>query len=165
MAEKDDNKDEFLIDEEEAKKQFLEELKNKNLEETQQIEAAKIAKALEEAQAKEAAENKAKVDLQAETSVENNIEVKKIDKSFLKKSLKASLIDTAVVALTSLASLYLFDLILRLLCGYYVADLKGVYIIVFLIMLILYPIIMQNSKFKTTIGQKFSKIAVVEREE
>jgi hypothetical protein len=79
-------------------------------------------------------------------------------KSFLNSALKVSLIDTAVTALTSLVGVYLFDVILRLVFGYYVADFKGVYIIVFLIILVLYPVIMQKSKYGKTLGQKFSKI-------
>ncbi|WML35556.1 hypothetical protein [Clostridium sp. OS1-26] len=79
-------------------------------------------------------------------------------KSFLNSSLKVSLIDTAVTALTSLVGVYLFDVILRLIFGYYVADFKGVYIIIFLIILVLYPVIMQKSKCGKTLGQKFSKI-------
>lgn len=79
-------------------------------------------------------------------------------KPFLGSALKISLIDTAVTALTSLVGVYLFDLILRLLLGYYVADFKGVYVIIFLIILVLYPVIMQKSKYGKTLGQKFSRI-------
>lgn len=79
-------------------------------------------------------------------------------KSFLNSALKVSLIDTAVTALTSLVGVYLFDVILRLVFGYYVVDFKGVYIIIFLIILVLYPAIMQKSKYGKTLGQKFSKI-------
>lgn len=79
-------------------------------------------------------------------------------KPFLNSALKVSLIDTAVTALTSLVGVYLFDVILRLVFGYYVVDFKGVYIIIFLIILVLYPAIMKKSKYGKTLGQKFSKI-------
>lgn len=78
-------------------------------------------------------------------------------KSFLSSAFKTSLIDTAVTALASFVGVYLFNLILRLF-GYQVIDFKGVYIIIFLIILVLYPVIMQKSKYGKTLGQKFCKI-------
>lgn len=87
-------------------------------------------------------------------------EDKKVSRSkfkiaFLPKTLKASIIDTAVTSIVSLAILYLFDVILRLV-GYQVSDMKGMYILIFIIVLILYPLVMGKFKYKQTIGQKFS---------
>ncbi|MFL0194859.1 hypothetical protein ACJDU8_04620 [Clostridium sp. WILCCON 0269] len=77
--------------------------------------------------------------------------------SFLPKKLKASIIDTVITSLVSLGILYLFDAILRVI-GYQVVDMKGMFIIVFIIILILYPFIMSKCKYKKTIGEKFSEI-------
>lgn len=70
-----------------------------------------------------------------------------------------------MTAVASIAALYLFDILLRLLFGYYVVDFKGVYIIILIIILVLYPVLMQNLKYGKTLGQRFSKVDVKEREE
>jgi hypothetical protein len=207
----------ILIDGKEAKRQFLEELRNKNEEENKKIEESKSEenkeeeekrKFLEEIKIKSQEENnelednkeleiknKETIDneeddnkdnineeeineiIDGEDSEENKIEEShsldlisdensnKKKKGFLGGVLKASLIDTAVTALVSLLGVYLFDEILRLLFGYYVVDFKGVYIILFLIILVFYPVIMQRSKDGKTLGNKFSKMQMKEREE
>lgn len=186
MGEKEESLQHILIDEEEAKKEFLEELRTKNLEETKAFERAAIERALLE---KAANDEKLKEEQKAlgeiasgilddkkeddkEMDEENkNIDEKqvvKVHKKTNKKGLntfKAALIDTAVTAVASVAALYLFNVLLRFLCGYYVVDFEGVYIITFLIILVLYPALMQNSKCGKTLGQKFSKLEVKEREE
>lgn len=162
MEGKDEVKDSLIVDEE-AKKEFLEELRNKNLEETQEIERAKILAAL-----KESNSTKEEFALDGVKDTKTDIEETKIDivedkkdrkktPEFWLRNFKASIIDTAVTALLSVAALFLFDLILRFPFGYYVADLKGVYIIIFLIILIVYPPIMYRSKHGKTIGEKFRK--------
>lgn len=159
MEDKDEIQEGLIIDEE-AKKEFLEELRTKNLEETQEIERAKILAALKESE--NTSENT--IEESALDSVEDKnisvVEDKKDEKKkpeFWMKNFKASFIDTAVTALLSTAALFLFDLILRLIFGYYVADLKGVYIIIFLTILVIYPPIMYRSKHGKTIGEKFGK--------
>lgn len=151
MEDKNETKEEIIIDEEEAKKEFLEELKTKNMEETQEIERAKILAALA------LSDSVASEEITLEIAKSKKANHKKTKKSLLIKELKASLIDTVVTGVLSVAALFLFDLILRLLFGYYVADLKGVYIIVFLIVLVIYTPIMNISKHGKTLGQKFSK--------
>ena len=93
------------------------------------------------------------------TKVNKKINIKVIN------ALKSAFIDTAVTGVVSVAALYLFDALLRLLFGYYVVDFKAVYIIVFLIILVLYPVLMESSKHGKTLGKKFIKIEVKEREE
>lgn len=187
MGEKEESLEHILIDEEEAKKEFLEELRTKNLEETKAFERAALERALlekaeedrklrEEQKALEQIasgvlddtkeEDKDSDERQLITSDETQLV--KVDKKANKGALntfKAALIDTAVTAVASVAALYLFDALMRLILGYYVVDLKGVYIITFLIILVLYPVLMKKLKYGKTLGQRFSKLEVKEREE
>ncbi|QXE20159.1 hypothetical protein [Clostridium sp. 001] len=188
MGEKEDNIEdniEELSVNEEDKKQFLEELKNKNLEEEKKLEELKNKKLeeqkrledekarFEEEQKKKELEEQNKqvehIEEHINEEVPNKIEPSE-DKSSEKKgtlmrNFKASFIDTAVSAVISIAALYLFDLILRLIFGYYVSDMKGVFIILFVVILILYPIIMKSSKLNKTLGEKFVKTTSIERKD
>lgn len=172
MGEKEDNKEELSVDEED-KKQFLEELKNKNLEEEKKLKELKN-KELEEQ--KKLEEEKAKLEEEKNKQVEHiNEEIpNKIEPSTNKsnkktgaliRNFKISLIDTVTSTVVSIAALYLFDLLLRLIFGLYVADMKGVFIIIFIIILILYPVIMRSSKLKKTLGEKFTKTTPMERKD
>ena len=201
MAENSENKDKIIIDEKEAKKQFFEELKNKNLKEKKKLEETKKAK-IEEA--KQPEDNKEEVekeevnkqqvkeqevdnipkqqkkekdkikDIPQNQKKENNektvkkddfSKINKVDSQdvdqnksgFFNKRLKWSIIDTIVTGVVSIAIMYLIDLILRLAAGYYIADMKSMFIIVFIIVLILYPFVMSKTKFRATLGEKFSK--------
>ncbi|WP_368488150.1 hypothetical protein [Clostridium sp. BJN0013] len=230
MTERNDNQEQLSVDEQ-AKQQFLEELKNKNMEEKRKLEEFKNQQEKNQSgdelenideddiadgdREKEDAgeqvneiedigsdgevepekkgesehdvvdvekdelkhnlehmdkndesntENEAKEDENENSVVELENKVQKEDQkvshskfkvAFLPKILKASIIDTAITSIVSLAVLYLFDVILRLM-GYQVADMKGMYILIFIIVLILYPSIMSKFKYKQTIGQKFS---------
>ncbi|AZV55856.1 hypothetical protein [Clostridium sp. AWRP] len=193
MGEKEDNIEdniEELSVNEQDKKQFLEELKNKNLEEEKKLEELKNKKLeeqkkLEEEKArfeeeqkkKELEEQNKQVEHVEEHIVEEHINEKvpnKIEpsedksnekKGTLMRNFKISFIDTAVSAVVSIAALYLFDLILRLIFGYYVSDMKGVFIILFVVILILYPIIMKGSKLNKTLGERFSKTTSIERKD
>ncbi|AKN33714.1 hypothetical protein Ccar_23965 [Clostridium carboxidivorans P7] len=180
---KEEIKEEMLIDEAEAKKQFLEELKNKNKEEQKRLieeEEAKLAAAKAAEEAKLAAEAKALEEAKALAykSEETDVvvaedksaavvvnEVEKPHTKFSCNSLKAAVVDTAVVGIVSIAGVGLLDLILRLIFGYYVVDYKGFFIIFMIVLLILYPVIMENTKVKETLGQKLSKKEVQERKE
>ena len=201
MAEDSENKDKIIIDEKEAKKQFFEELKNKNLKEKKKLEETKKAK-IEEA--KQPEDNKEEVekeevnkqqvkeqevdnipkqqkkekdkikDIPQNQKKENNektvkkddfSKINKVDSQdvdqnksgFFNKRLKWSIIDTIVTGVVSIAIMYLIDLILRLAAGYYIADMKSMFIIVFIIVLVLYPFVMSKTKFRATLGEKFSK--------
>lgn len=178
---KEEIKEEMLIDEAEAKKQFLEELKNKNKEEQKRLieeEEAKLAAAKAAEEAKLAAEAKALEEAKAlaykseETDVviaeDESVAVIEGEKPHTKFScncLKAAVVDTAVVGIVSIAGVGLLDLILRLIFGYYVVDYKGFFIIFMIVLFILYPVIMENTKVKETLGQKLSKKEVQERKE
>ncbi|WP_333861255.1 hypothetical protein [Clostridium sp.] len=222
MTEKNDSQEQLSVDEQ-AKQQFLEELKNKNMEEKKKLEEFKNQQeksqgedelestdennVLNDKESKEVdyesssepehivlneniepekedtdehdvvdmEKDKAedtlqpKIDKSQITNIENKVNaggdkaIKEDKKAFyskfnvalLPKSLKVSIIDTVVTSVVSLAALYLFDVILRLV-GYQVVDMKGMYILIFIIVLILYPFIMSKFKYKQTIGQKFS---------
>jgi cobalamin biosynthesis Mg chelatase CobN len=228
MSEKDESNEKILIDDEEkAKQEFLEELRNKNLEETIQLKKIQEAinqklkekedekkrkeeeqerkeeeqKRMEEAEAIEKARAEAQTtsteDEDASTKSEEikadeaesedkgseivkseepvlavtseakasllNMEKKK--SSFSLKILTATVVDTIVIAVISAIAVLLFNALLRLFTGYYVVDYEGVYMITFFIVMILYPVLMQTSKYKKTLGQKFSKICIKEGEE
>jgi len=190
MGEKEESLEQILIDEEEAKKEFLEELRTKNLEETRTFERAALERALlEKAAEEERLKEKQKALVEVASSIheekqeedkENKdndetqlvisgeTQLAKVEKKTNKEILnilKATLIDTTVTAVASIVAVYLFDALLRLILGYYVADFKGVYIILFLIILVLYPVLMRKLKSGKTLGQKFSKLEVKEREE
>lgn len=183
MGEKEDNIEdniEELSVNEEDKKQFLEELKNKNLEEEKNLEELKNKKLEEQKKLEEEKVRLEEEQKQKELEEQNKQEehIKEVpnktepneDKSSEKKgtllqNFKVSLIDTAVSAVVSIAALYLFDLILRLIFGYYVSDMKGVFIILFVIVLILYPVIAKSSKLNKTLGEKFTKTTSIERKD
>ena len=184
---------EILIDGKEAKRQFLEEVRknveNKKVREQKaseddslNVENKEIVDNDDESKSEASEDKEENNNPEVSETLEDNIleenEEENVDtalvsienterkgKSFFDGILKATLIDTAVTALASLLGVYIFDLLLRLLCGYYVVDFKGVYIILFLIILVLYPIIMQHSKQGKTLGQKIGKVEVKEREE
>lgn len=220
MAEDSENKDKIIIDEKEAKKQFFEELKNKNLKEKKKLEETKKANIEEAKQSEDNKEEVKKQEVKEEVKKEetkekevkkeevkkqqakkqevNNItkqqkkekdkikdtpqnqkkennektvkkddfsKINKVDSQdvdqnksgFFNKRLKWSIIDTIVTGVVSIAIMYLIDLILRLAAGYYIADMKSMFIIVFIIVLVLYPFVMSKTKFRATLGEKFSK--------
>lgn len=222
MTEKNDSQEQLSVDEQ-AKQQFLEELKNKNMEEKKKLEefknqqeksqeedelestdednllnekeseevdcesssepehivldentepekedtseqdVADMEKGNEEDNLQPKIDENQIIDIENQVNADENKAIKGDKKAFyskfniglLPKSLRASIIDTVVTSVVSLAVLYLFDVILRLI-GYQVADMKGMYILIFIIVLILYPFIMTKFKYKKTIGQKFS---------
>lgn len=202
MTEKNDNQEQLSVDEQ-AKQQFLEELKNKNMEEKRKLEEFKNRqekskledelKNVDEGDKQDESDMKdednedngdksddgkeeqdsnkeengiAEVEDKVEEIVEleDNIEEnklivkedKKVSSKFeIPKTIKISVIDTAITSIVSLGILYLFDAILRI-AGYEVADMKSMYILIFIIILILYPFIMSKFKYRQTIGQKFS---------
>ena len=170
MGEKEDNIEdniEKLSVDEEDKKQFLEELKNKELEEQKKLEEEK-ARFEEEQKNKELEEQNKQVEHINEEvpyKTEPNKDKSSEKKGTLMRNFKISFIDTAVSGVISIAVLYLFDLILRLIFGYYVSDMKGVFIILFVVILILYPVIMKSSKLNKTLGEKFSKTTSIERKD
>ncbi|WP_411679893.1 RDD family protein [Clostridium thailandense] len=126
----------------------------------------------DQSSSEEISEDKVSEDKVSEENKEENVDTALVSsdntenkgKNLLDGTAKASLIDTALTAVVSVFGVYIFDLILRIF-GYYVVDFKGVYIILFLIILVLYPIIMHHSKQGKTLGQKIGKMEVKEREE
>lgn len=80
--------------------------------------------------------------------------------SFL-DSLLATLIDQGIIGLVSFAGLFIFDAIIRATAGLYVNDKLGIFLIIYAIFNVLYPIIMESSKAGNTIGRTVSKIKSV----
>lgn len=140
---------------EEKKKQ--EELQKKETEEKKKQEELQKKEAEEKVKTEDKEEPykeliKGKDNFSKEEEIEKPVKSLKVN-----QKLKASIIDTIVTGVVSVAALYLFDLILRLLAGYYIADMKGMFIIIFLIVLVLYPFVMDKTKYRATLGDKFSK--------
>lgn len=175
-------KEDIMIDEEEAKKQFLEELKNKNKKEQKrliEIEEAKIAAAKAAEAEAEAAEREAAAKLEEEKNQDEKEEKKdlavvdeatavaekksSVNSKILIESLISTVVDTAVVAVVAVVAVALFNAILKGLFGYYIVDYEGAYLIALFIFLILYPIIMKNTKLGETLGSKLNKAKVQER--
>ena len=71
---------------------------------------------------------------------------------FLKRIL-ASVADQIIAIALSLASIVLFDLILRLF-GLYIADRQPIFLIIYVIVNILYSPICESTKLNKTIGKK-----------
>ncbi|WP_446898805.1 hypothetical protein ACSVC9_02455 [Clostridium sp. LBM24168] len=151
----DDNKNEKNEkNEKEAKKQFFEELKSKNQEERKKLEELKQNENQEGVEAEEISNNEStKDDFSKKAEKAENKNVFK----FFNEKLKASIIDTITTSVISIIALYLFDLILRLIFGYRIVDMKGMFIIIFIIVLVLYPFVMSKTKYKATLGQKFGE--------
>lgn len=141
--------------ENEAKKQFFEELKSKNQEEKKKLEDLKQDN--NENDNQEGEKNTEIVDSEPQKDdFSKKPEDKKTFKLFNEK-LKASIVDTLTTSVVSVIALYLFDLILRLIFGYHIVDMKGMFIIIFIIVLVLYPFVMSKTKYKVTLGQKFGE--------
>lgn len=180
----DDGKNGIKSNDQEAKKQFFEELKNKNMEERKKLEELKkknnqvkktnLEKKVDEStktdklkfkDKKEVKKDEKEIKREGENgSVKSNKKDDFSQKSKDKKPrrifngrLKGSIIDTIMTSLVSVICLYLFDLVLRLIFGYYISDMKGMFIIIFMIVLVFYPFVMSKTKYKCTLGEKFVK--------
>lgn len=151
--------------EKEAKKQFFEELKSKNKEENKKLEELKKQKEdqdrkleeLNQSENQDSKEDKEIINNEPQKDDFSKEEEHKDTVKIFNGKLKASIIDTITTSVVSVIGLYLFDLILRLLFGYRVVDMKGMFIIIFIIVLVLYPFVMSKTKYKVTLGQKFGE--------
>lgn len=79
--------------------------------------------------------------------------------SFLQR-FQSTLIDQIFVGALSLILLYIFDGIIGLL-GFRVSDKLGIYLIAYALLSIIYPPIIESTKFGNTIGKKASDIITV----
>lgn len=79
--------------------------------------------------------------------------------SFLQR-FQSTLIDQIFVGALSLILLYIFDGIIGLL-GFRVIDKLGIYLIAYALLSIIYPPIIESTKFGNTIGKKASDIITV----
>lgn len=88
--------------------------------------------------------------------VENSSEVEAKDKTVSKnsffRSLKATFVDEIIIGIVSVILLYAADLVLRIV-GYYISGKITMMLIIFVIVSLLYPAIMESSKKGNTIGR------------
>lgn len=96
------------------------------------------------------------------TEAKITVEKSETEKLSFGRRLKATIIDQLVIGAIALIGMLLFDLILRLAGGLYVSDKLGIYLIAYAIVNLLYPAIIESSKFDNTIGKKLSNIKSVE---
>lgn len=119
---------------------------------------------IQQEETKEALENESEEILVDETSKdikEVKEEPKKHKKGFMAR-LEAMVVDELIIGASSYILLLIFDLILRFGLGYYVANMVSMYLVFFILVSVAYPVIMECSKFKNTIGRKISGFEVVE---
>lgn len=91
-----------------------------------------------------------------EVTIINNDEKIVIDKNTTKgffARLMSGIVDQCAVLICSLAALLIMDGVLRLI-GYYVEDRIPVFFIIYILANIIYPTIMQGTRYKTTLGNK-----------
>lgn len=69
-------------------------------------------------------------------------------------NLGAAVIDQCLVGIVSIGALYLFNLIIKPM-GYQVTDRVSVYIIIYIILNVLYPAIIEHTKLGCTVGKMF----------
>lgn len=110
-------------------------------------------------EAEEITENKSK-----EADAEAIEKPKKHKKGFMAR-LEATVVDEIIIGAVSYILLLVFDLIIRFGLGYYVSNMVSMYLVFFIIVSIVYPLIMECSKFGNTIGRKISGFEIVEAKE
>lgn len=84
------------------------------------------------------------VEVEEKTEVEENIIV---------KELLSGVIDQIAVSLMALATLVIFNLVLKLF-GYYIAEKQPMFLIIYVIINIIYPVVCKRLKIKVKIGEK-----------
>ncbi|MFQ9978052.1 RDD family protein [Clostridium cadaveris] len=115
----------------------------------------------------EVVENESEEILVEETFVsgeEIKEEPKKNKKGFMAR-LEAIIVDELIIGASAYILLLIFDLIIRFGLGYYVSNMVSMYLVFFILVSIVYPLIMECSKFGNTIGRKISGFEVVEAKE
>lgn len=99
-----------------------------------------------------------------EIFTEEDVKKKNVNKPSFIHSLLSQLVDQVVIGVISTAVLYLFDLLLRLITGYYVSEKGSVLFIIYVLVNILYVSIIEASQgstigkniFETTVNKKLS---------
>lgn len=84
--------------------------------------------------------------------IEKTSEAKAIGKKSFLKSLIAAIVDEAIIGVISVALLYVGDFILRAI-GYFISGKISMLLIIFVVVSILYPAIMESTKKGNTIGR------------
>lgn len=99
-----------------------------------------------------------------EVYTEEDAKKENVNKPSFIHSLLSQLVDQVVIGVISTAVLYLFDLLLRLITGYYVSEKGSVLFIIYVLVNILYVSIIEASQgstigkniFETTVNKKLS---------
>lgn len=76
-----------------------------------------------------------------------------VKENIIIKELLSGAIDQIIVLLVALATLVVFNLILKLF-GYYIAERQPMFLIIYVLINILYPIVCKRLKINVTIGKK-----------
>lgn len=103
-------------------------------------------------------EQENEVDETEEEKIERSVEAdetpkdKVVGKKSFFKSLIGAFVDEAIIGVISVALLYLTDFILRAI-GYFISGKIGMLLIIFVVVSILYPAIMESTKKGSTIGR------------
>lgn len=79
--------------------------------------------------------------------------IKVVKNNTFMKDILAGVIDQIIVMAGSLATLLIFDLILRLF-GYYIVEKQPMFLIIYIIINIIYGPVCKKLKFKETVGKK-----------
>lgn len=108
-----------------------------------------------------AANEKTAVDMTAESSEGNHEKRAKGNKISFVNTLEAVVIDQVIIGAAAYVLLLLFDLIIRFGLGYFVSNMVTMYLVFYVVVSILYPAIIQNTKFENTIGRRFAGLKVV----
>ncbi|WP_055668300.1 RDD family protein [Desnuesiella massiliensis] len=97
---------------------------------------------------------------QENLATEEASESRKGEKPSFLQRFQSTLIDQIFVGALSLILLYIFDGIIGLL-GFRVSDKLGMYLVAYVLLSIIYPPIIESTKFGNTIGKKASDIITV----
>lgn len=87
-------------------------------------------------------------------------ENKKGKNTFLKR-FEAVVIDQIFTGAVAYILLLVFDIAIRYGLGFYIADMLGMYLIFYIVCSVIYPLIIESTKLKNTIGRKFAGLKTV----
>lgn len=127
-----------------------------NKEEKADLVETKIEEVLEEPDIEESEEDNIEDNIEANIDTESIVECD--DKVSFLNSLAAVFIDEAIVGVISFGVLYLVDLLMRSIAGYYIVEKAPMYLIIFVIITLFYTSIMENKKNGQTFGKKIMKL-------
>lgn len=141
--------------------------KSENINEKEEIVVGDAEKVLQKEEenisVEEGKEEENKIEATEETTKEDITKTTSLqeEKISVLDNLKAVIIDQAMIGIASFAGVYIFDGLLRLVAGRFVSDKVAMHLTIYAIFNVLYPIIMESSELKNTLGRKLSNIKSV----